>query len=390
MTQEKEITKGYPKDVYLLLAATFFYMAGPMMIVPLIVGFSKNLGATAAMAGIISGLMNICSLICRPLVGNLTDKISKYKFAMIGLSLMFLSSVGYAIATNMVVMVIIRVLNGIGYSCCSVCLSTWIADMLPSDKVSSGMGLYGTVNALSMAIAPAVGVSLCDKVGYRTAFILSAIITIFAFIIVQLVKNRDLPIKSDKKEKIQLVEIKALPITFIIMLFAIPYCATQSFLVSYVSAKDVEVNVSLFFPSYALILLVLRLSLKSKFDKWPFKLFFFSSALCAVISMIGLTFLKSDLTILLAAAFMAGGYGIMCSVCQATAILLAGPGKRGVANSTYYIGLDLGMSFGAMIGGMLYGSVSINYFYPCLMICVPLSIIVFIVWNIIKSKNQAK
>lgn len=40
---------------------------------------------------------------------------------------------------------------------------------------------------------------------------------------------------------------------------------------------------------------------------------------------------------LYAALFMAGGYGIMCSVCQSTAILLAGPERRGLANSTYYI-----------------------------------------------------
>lgn len=40
---------------------------------------------------------------------------------------------------------------------------------------------------------------------------------------------------------------------------------------------------------------------------------------------------------LYAALFMAGGYGIMCSVCQSTAILLAGPEHRGLANSTYYI-----------------------------------------------------
>lgn len=75
--------------------------------------------------------------------------------------------------------------------------------------------------------------------------------------------------------------------------------------------------------------------------------------------------------------FYAGGYGMMCSACQSKAILLAGEGKRGLANSTYYIGLDLGMSLGPMLGGVLYGNVSIQMFYPVLALTVPLGLAVY-------------
>ena len=62
----------------------------------------------------------------------------------------------------------------------------------------------------------------------------------------------------------------------------------------------------------------------------------------------------------------------MSSVCQSTAILLAGKEKRGLANSTYYIGLDLGMALGPMIGGVLYGQLDIALFYPALLMAAPL------------------
>lgn len=90
------------------------------------------------------------------------------------------------------------------------------------------------------------------------------------------------------------------------------------------------------------------------------------------ISIAILTVMKNDL-----AMFMAGGYGIMYSVCQSKAILLAGKGKRGLANSTFYIGLDLGMALGPIIGGVLYGHVDIIYFYPILVITAPLGILVY-------------
>ena len=70
------------------------------------------------------------------------------------------------------------------------------------------------------------------------------------------------------------------------MLFAIPYCMTQSFLVSYVEERGLNVSVSLFFPVYAVILLVLRFSMKSLFDKLPFCVFLFAGSACAAISIL--------------------------------------------------------------------------------------------------------
>ena len=70
------------------------------------------------------------------------------------------------------------------------------------------------------------------------------------------------------------------------MLFAIPYCMTQSFLVSYVEERGLNVSVSLFFPVYAVILLVLRFSMKSLFDKLPFGVFLFAGSACAAISIL--------------------------------------------------------------------------------------------------------
>ena len=78
---------------------------------------------------------------------------------------------------------------------------------------------------------------------------------------------------------------------------------------------------------------------------------------------------------------MAGGYGIMCSVSQSAAILLAGSEKRGIANSTYYVGLDLGAALGAIIGGVLYGAADIRLFYPILLICPVLCVAVYFIFR---------
>lgn len=380
-------------DIIFILISSFFYLASPMLVTPLITGYSENLGAAATLMGIIGGLMNICALVCRPVVGNLADKISKYKLSFIGAGLMAVSCVGYIIAWNPTVIIVSRIVNGIGYSCCSVCMSTWMSNMLPKGKIGSGMGLYGTMNALAMAIAPAIGVSIYERVGYKTAFLAAAVFIVLTILSIQFVHDKGESILPEQAEnvstysKLQIVDVNVIPVAIIIMLFAIPYCATQSFLVSYVAKRQLNVTVSLFFPLYATIILVLRLSLKNLFDKKPFSFFLLLSSASAFISIALLTLMTNDITLFLAAAFMAGGYGIMYSVCQSKAMLLAGKGRRGLANSTFYIGLDLGMALGPIVGGVLYGHIDISYFYPVLAVTVPLAILVhWISCN--KTKNS--
>lgn len=107
--------------------------------------------------GLVGGMMNVVSLCCRPFVGNLADKISKYRLSTIGSLLMIVACVGYIFAPTPAVVVGARIINGVGFSLCSVCMATWISNLLPKERVGAGMGLYGTMNALAMAIAPGPG-----------------------------------------------------------------------------------------------------------------------------------------------------------------------------------------------------------------------------------------
>ena len=138
-----------------------------------------------------------------------------------------------------------------------------------------------------------------------------------------------------------------------------------------ISIKQDRGIINLFFPTYAFVLLILRFSLKDFFDKLPFRILITCSTLCGAVGMLLLATLSSNVGLLLAAACMAGGYGLMCSICQSTAILLAGEGRRGIANSTYYVGIDLGMMLGPVIGGLLYGQLPVQLFYPVLLLTAP-------------------
>lgn len=385
------------RDTLLLLAAGFCYFSSPMLVTPLITGFTGSLGGSAALMGVVGGLMNVVSLVCRPLLGGLADRVSRYRLSLAGAACMALACALYVVAPNPAVVVVARVVNGVGFSCCSISMSTWFCSLLPPRRVGSGMGIYGTMNALGMAVAPALGVALLGSVGYRPAFVVAALFSTAIMVLVQFVGDRGLPPPAASGERgaeaekdagaekgrapavrPRLVEPRVVPVAFIIMLFAIPYCATQSFLVNYVAARGLAVNVGLFFPAYAVILLVLRVALRDLFDTRPFSFFVGVASVSAAVGIGALAVAANDALLMVAALGLAGGYGVMSSVCQSTALKLARPGAEGLANGTYYIGLDLGMSLGPMLGGVLFGSLDVELFYPVLMRCVPAALVVYL------------
>ena len=377
-------TKVFSKDAVLVLVASFFYMSCPMIVTPIITGFTGMLGGTGFVMGVIGGLVNLVSLGCRPVAGNLADKMDEYHLALAGSGLMLIGCIGYCVAPSILVLVLARVINGVGYACCSVSMSTWLSILLPKDKIGSGMGLYGTVQALGMAVAPAFGIKIQSMFGYRAVFVVAVLFALVTILVTLLIRNHGIEDHSGEEPRrkgLQIIDSKVVPIALIVMLFTIPYLATQSFLISYVEKKGIAVDTALFFPLYAVVLVALRSGFRNYFDKVPYRRFLFISMVSSVLALLSLNFMTSDLLMIAAAVFMAGGYGIMCSVSQAGAILLAGPGRRGIANSTYYIGIDLGAALGAIIGGILYGSVDINLFYVVLLLCPVLCFVTYLVFR---------
>ena len=284
-------TKVFSKDAVLVLVASFFYMSCPMIVTPIITGFTGMLGGTGFVMGVIGGLVNLVSLGCRPVAGNLADKMDEYHLALAGSGLMLIGCIGYCVAPSILVLVLARVINGIGYACCSVSMSTWLSILLPKDKIGSGMGLYGTVQALGMAVAPAFGIKIQSMFGYRAVFVVAVLFALVTILVTLLIRNHGIEDHSGEepsRKGLQIIDGKVVPIALIVMLFTIPYLATQSFLISYVEKKGIAVDTALFFPLYAVVLVALRSGFRNYFDKVPYRRFLFISMVSSVLALLSL------------------------------------------------------------------------------------------------------
>ena len=364
------------------MAASFFFMFSTMFVNPLINGYAKELGASSAFAGIIVGIMSLAAMFLRPVAGNLTDKFSKYRLSFIGGVLIFIGVMGYVLTPSSGWLLLFRLINGTGYVLCTVCMTTWLAFLVPRQHVGEAMGFYGLMNALAMALAPAVSINIYQKIGYRTSLLASAVSALLMIVAIQFVGDHALPKKRvrTQKKSFKIIQFNVLPVAILTTLFAIPYFVTQADIVTYVEQKHLTVAVGSYFLIYAVVLLIIRVGLKRYFDTVRFGVWFWLSLVSTAAYIILLAIMNNDWQMALAAALMASGYGIIYSVLQSTALLLAPIEEQGLASATFYLGLDIAMAFGPMISGVIDSALPIEWFYPVELVLVPLILVVYFIW----------
>lgn len=380
---EKEKGKSiYSKDVILVMTASFLFLFGTMFNNPLINGYAESLGASSILAGVIVGIMSFAAMFLRPIAGNLTDKFSKYQLSFIGGVSILIGIVGYIVSPNGEFLLLFRIINGTGFVLCTVCMTTWIAFLVPRQHVGAAMGLYGLMNALAMSIAPAISINLYKVIGYRKTMILPAAATLIMIIIIQFVGNRAVPSPRQKEKKqFKLISVNALPVVLLTTCFGIPYFVTQADIVTYVAKMHMPVAVGSYFFIYAIVLLLIRTFLKNYFDTVRFGVWFWLSLVATAIYLVILAYMNSNWMMALGAAGMAIGYGLIYSVLQSTALLLSPANEQGLGSATFYLGLDISMAFGPMLAGVVAKALPGRWFYLVQLIVVPLALVVYLIWR---------
>lgn len=385
MKQKQSI---YTKDVILVMAASFFFMFSVMFVTPLINGYAISLGASAVFAGVITGIMSVVSMFLRPVAGNLTDRFSKYSLSFIGGVLILIGVAGYCFSPSGNWLLIFRLINGTGFVLATVCMTTWLAFLVPRSHVGEAMGFYGLMNALAMALAPALAINLYKIIGYKSALWLAVLAALLMIVSIQFVGNHAKPkITNNKNKKIKIIQKDAIPVALLTTFFAIPYFITQADIVVYVERRHFSIAVGYFFVIYAIALLLIRIGLKKYFDLICFGFWFWLSLVAMILFLIIATFMVNNWLMGLAAIMLSIGYGVIYSVNQSTALMLAPIEEQGLASSTFYLGLDIGMAAGPMIGGVTAQNLAPDYFYPVLLVIVPIILIIYFMYR--KKLNGA-
>lgn len=336
-----------------IFIANFATQMGQYTMNTLIPKYVNYMGATASMVGLVTSMFAVTALVLRPITGPAFDYFSKKKLYMLAVFTIFVAFIGYSSARTVPMMIVFRLLHGIGIGCTAPLGLAIATDSLPTEKLGSGVGVFSLGQAVASAIGPSIGLSLSRSIGYSHTFMIGAVVMGIACALCMLIKEQ--PMERQGKFTISPDRIFARPAVMPAVIYAflsLAYSCINSFIAIYGEERGVE-QIGLFFTAYAIVLIFSRPISGSISDR-----FSVGSVIVPACVLFGVSFfmisISSSLPLFLAAgAISACGYGALQPAIQSLCMRGVDKSRRGAAANTNYAGADVGNLMGPVIAGRI-------------------------------------
>ncbi|KAA8327179.1 MFS transporter [Leuconostoc carnosum] len=364
--EDKLFNKGF---ITITIINFIVYLVYYLMMVIIAVIAHNELHASFGQAGMASGIYIIGTLLARLIMGKELELIGRKRVARWGVIFYLITTIAYLTIPTIGTLDIVRLLNGFAYGMTSTALNAIVTEFIPENRKGEGINYYGLSTSLAAAIGPFIGLLLLNMTSFHFIVLLSvamialSMIALFAIQInnVKLTAEHLAELKSWKVSSF--IEYKVLLIAFIGFLMGLSYSSVLSFLASYAQSINLVSISSFFFVVYAGIVTVTRPMSGRIFDRYGENYVMYPSYIFLTLGLIVLGLTTNGLMLLVSGAFIGLGYGTFMSNGQAVTLKLVSSHRIGIALSTYFIGLDLGLGVGPYVFGTLHGQVSFRGLY---------------------------
>ncbi|MCX8501394.1 MAG: MFS transporter, partial [Alphaproteobacteria bacterium] len=146
----------------------------------LIASFAGGVSNGALILGIFTGSWGMMQFLFSPILGSLSDRFGRRPIILLSNLGLGLDYVLMAVAPNLWVLFVGRLLSGITTSTFSVA-NSYIADVLPPDRRAQGFGLLGAAFGVGFVVGPAIG-GLLGGLDHRLPFWVAAGLSLTNFL----------------------------------------------------------------------------------------------------------------------------------------------------------------------------------------------------------------
>ncbi len=356
MNDEKWVSKDY----VLAWISSFLVAMNFILFMVTTSGYAiGTFGASSALAGFATSSFVLAAILSRIVVGRMIFRIGCLRVLTIGLLTTAVITAGYFLTSSVGVLIAVRIVHGLCVGVSSTAIFTVGSLLIPKNKSGVGMGYFSLSTTLSTAAGPLLAVVLTKSGGYTSLFILTVVIAVLNICLLPFIKlhRACLPepgsLSKPPRGLAGIIDTTILPVALIC---GLAY-ATYGFIVAFltVSTKDTGLQnaAAYFFFLYAAGILFTRPLTGRVFDRYGENPMMYAGLAIFSAGML-LTGLAQTGVMLLVGAFLTGsGMGAVLSVTLSIGVKYATPERLGMANSTFYIFLDAGLSVGPVIGGFL-------------------------------------
>ena len=369
----------WTKDFTLGTLVNFLLMVNYYGLMVVIADYAmKTYHASASVAGSAASIFIIGALVARLVSGRAMDRVGRKRLLVggavfeVAFSLLYLSGLGLA------PLFALRLLHGIAYGACSTTIGTIVTALVPDSRKGEGVGYYMLSVTLGAAIGPFLGMFLTQSAGYRVLFVVTAAVAVLCLAVAAALKapeagdvrreeverrGREIA-RAEREERARgfrvprprlsnYIETSVVPISAVCALLFFCYSSLLTFLTPFAEERGLAEPASFFFVVYAIATFVTRPFTGKLFDRYGDRVVMIPSFIAFVCGMALLATVYRAPAMLIAAALLGFGVGTVQASGLALAVRIAPDSRLSLANSTFYVLLDIGVGIGPLVLGMV-------------------------------------
>lgn len=382
---KKEKVKLWDKNFIIIIIINFLVFLNHLMVLSTFPFFISYLGYGESVSGLCVAVFCLIAVVCRPIVGYMLDTGKRRAILLIGICGMALMPLGYLLVytaiSSIILTLIFRLFHGVALAFSNTSTATIATDIIPKERFSEGMGMFGMATALATAFAPAIGEWLMGK-GFNVLFLVATGIMVISFILFYFLKEPKIEVKKVKFNVKTLIEKTALPASTVCLIFLFTYGTLENYTLKFASSESaITLSGGLYFTIMAIMLLFTRLVLGKLADKKGEGIFVYSCNIFMLIALVIIAIWPNNITFIISAILSGYAFGGIEPALQAMAVNIAPPERRGAANSTFLCAYDIGIGIGGALAGVLIEKIGYHSMFLVMAIANIISIIVYIIFG---------
>ena len=138
--------------------------------------------------GVIMGSFTLASVVCRPWISEMIDRLGRKKSYTLGcltMSVLPMTYLPFGGNLNDFYLPIlgVRIVHGMGFAICLTAAFTYMADLIPAGRLNEGLGIFGVSGLIGAAVGPSVAELVIDRFGFDTLFLVAGSMATLALLV---------------------------------------------------------------------------------------------------------------------------------------------------------------------------------------------------------------
>ncbi len=339
-------------------SSLFQYMTHYSLVTVLPILVINQFSGNVFQAGLAMTFFQVGAIVSRPLAGKLVDSCNKRKILLFFLGAFFVINMLYYFINNINFLLGLRFFHGIAFAVGTTSVATVAALVLPDSRKGEGIGYFAVFSNLAMVIGPFMGLLFLSRFGYTLFFFyifLLGVLVFFTGIYRKLPEHVILP--SKKKNKTlsisDFLEPKVFSIAFVSGMVFFAYSGLLVFIPLYLKSLNMVEYSSLFFATFALVIVLTRPIVGKIFDRFSENWIIYPGLILFFCGLIYLSFTHTTFGLIVSAVVIGAGFGALGPSFQTMAVQSVPLERAGVATATYFFALDVSVGLGSFFLGLL-------------------------------------